>query len=256
MDQSYRAIQKSGCNINFLDLLSVINCMPRHWKNQITSEEYEDHVYTVEKLPLTCKCLYNELINKSSVYPERYVVFWQNELNVDIDELDWFEDYMDVFSWTVSTKLRSFLYQIRMGDIMCNLKLFKMKKRDNSDCDWCNNTRQDISHLFWDCPIVTDIWLELSGWINSMLDCYLVIKKELVFLHDIEAGNYTRIINLIILICCRYIYIKKCLNETPHFQGVMKKVQETESIERGISIRTNKFHLHRKKWCKFSKNVN
>ena len=84
--------------------------------------------------------------------------------------------------------------------------------------------------------------------LSACLDNKLEIKKELVFLHDIEAGNYTVIINLLILLTSRYIYVCKCLETRPRFQGVLKKISELEYIERKISQKNNRMYNHNKKW--------
>jgi len=244
---------KTGLNINFLDLMGLIKSMPVYWNFHIENENYETCKYKIDTIELSCKQLYTSLIDKYVIYPEQYAFFWRDQLHIEIDELDWIENYIDVFNWTVSTKLRSFMYQLRMNDIMCNHKLFKMKKREDSCCDWCKAPKQDVIHLFWECKYVNKLWHDITMWINENLQCELVIRKELVFMYDIEAGNLTRIINLIILICCRYIYVKKCLNELPVFQGAVHKILQTEKIERGISISKNKLHLHFKKWNQLSK---
>ena len=139
-----------------------------------------------------------------------------------------------MFKWTISTKLRSFYYQLSFADIMTNQKLVKMKIKEDMNCPWCNNNVQNILHLFWECNIVNRIWTNLSEWISACIGCNLEIKQELVQLHDIDAGNYTDIINLIILIATRYIYVCKCVEIEPTFRGTIKKVSEIEYLERTI----------------------
>jgi len=244
---------KTGLKINFLDLLSLIKCIPDDWKNNITNDDYEMCEYNIDTKVLTCKALYNDLLVANAELPDKYPHFWHNVLELDIDVLEWYENYEDVFKWTISSKLRSFFYQLRMGDIMSNYKLFKMKKRDNSQCDWCKETKQDIVHLFWECKCITNLWNKLSLWVSKHLDCDLKIEKELVFMYDIEAGNLTKIINLIVLTCCRYVYVQKCVNMIPTINGVINFILSVENIEKGIAIRNNKFHLHCRKWGKISK---
>ena len=122
-----------------------------------------------------------------------------------------------------------------MLDIMTNHKLVKMKLKSNQSCDWCNCEDQTIVHL----------------WISKILDNYLEIKLELICLHDIEAGNYTVIINLIILIVTRYIYTSKCIDIIPNIKGAINKVKEIEYTERNISLRIGTLWKHNKKWRQF-----
>ncbi|MEK6264009.1 MAG: reverse transcriptase family protein [Clostridium sp.] len=238
---------------NFLELRGLINCMPKYWKYIIFQEsDIEFNGYKIENSILTCKETYQELLKTKICIPEQYVSMWEKLLETEIDEIEWYESYIDCFTWTISTKLRSFYYQIRVGDIMTNKKLVQMKIKNDSTCTWCNDNVQDLIHLFWDCTKINTLWSELSHWLSACIGCYLDIKKELVFLHDIEAGNYTIIINLVILIATRYIYVCKCLDHIPTFRGIINKISEIEFLERKISTDNGKLYSHNKKWRQLS----
>jgi len=53
----------------------------------------------------------------------------------------------------------------------------------------------------------------------------------LLFLYDIEAGNFTALFNLIILAVCRYIYVCKCVKKLPTTTGAISKVKEIGYID-------------------------
>ena len=167
---------------------------------------------------------------------------------LEIDEWDWYESFVECKSWTVCTKLRSFYYQLRVNDIMTNSKLVKMKIKTDPSCEWCDETNQTIVHLFWDCPVVHTLWNKISEWLSSKLNNNLEIKKELVFLYDIEAGNFTTIINLIILRITRYVYVCHCINKLPNFNGAIMKIKELEMVEKCIAEKNNTLYKHNKKW--------
>ena len=179
--------------------------------------------------------MYQNLLKPIVIIPEQYVLYWEKTLQVTIDEWDWYEHFTECLKWTISTKLRSFYFQIRSLDIMTNHKLVKMKLKTDPSCTWCNCKDQTIIHLFWDCSVTNQIWQEISKWLSIMLDNWLEIKKELIFLHDIEAGNYTVIINLIILIVTRYMYTCKCIGTKPNTLGAIQKIKDIERIERRIT---------------------
>ena len=86
-------------------------------------------------------------------------------------------------------------------------------------CEWCGHEKQDMIHLFWHCPKSQSIWMFIQDYINTTIKCKLEIPCELIILFDIEAGNLTRIFNLILLITCRYLYVSKCVGETPTCMG-------------------------------------
>ena len=93
---------------------------------------------------------------------------------------------------------------------------------------------------------------KLSLWISSCLENHLEIKIELIFVHDIEAGNYTIIINLIILVVTRYIYVCKCLDVQPNYLGALRKISELEYMERCIARKNYQICKHNKKWRQFA----
>ena len=84
-----------------------------------------------------------------------------------IDVLDWVESYPVCFNHTVSIKLRSFEYQLRLRDIMSNEKLTQMKIKNTSDCIHCVGQVETIKHMLWDCPKAQSIWVKLESWIED-----------------------------------------------------------------------------------------
>jgi len=250
-DRFYTATElsdKYGLKINFLDLMGIISTIQKEWKNYFTTEPIKECDYKIETTCFTCKMLYKEIIERRVEIPDSNIRQWEATLNIEIDDWDWLESFSDCFKWTTSTKLRSFMFQLRNLDIMCNLKLYHMRKRTDPFCEWCNAGQQTIAHLFWDCPVAQTIWSDLTAWINKKLNCQLKIEKELVFLYDIEAGNLTCIINLLVLVTCRYIYVSKCINIKPNSIGAIHKITETEGIERTIACKKGKLVHHIKKW--------
>jgi len=239
---------KYDLKINFLELLSISKAIPKDWKNQFVVNNVDKCEYLVDTTSFTCKALYDNIVNRKVEYPECYVRYWETVLEVEIDEWDWFASYTDCIKWTCSTKLRSFFFQLRNLDIMSNVKLCHMKKITDPNCEWCSNGRQDIVHLFWNCPIINKIWADISNWISSRINCKLEIKKELIFLYDIEAGNFTNIINLMVLIVCRYIYVSHCIKVKPNTIGAVNKIIEIEKMERNIATKKGKLISHIKKW--------
>jgi len=238
---------KHNTPVNFLELLSIQKAIPASWNKHFELIN-EDYVHKIDSTIFITKHLYNDVIKKKFVLTEEFAVYWRNEFKIELDELEWIESYIECFNWTISSKLRSFYFQLRCKDIMTNAKLFQMKKRLDPYCNWCTSNYQDSIHLFWECKKVKPIWNVITNWINVQLNCELEIKKELLFLYDIEAGNYTTIINLVILIVCRYIYVSKCTDRHPTFTGAIAKVKEVEFIERDMAQRKGKLLNHLKKW--------
>jgi hypothetical protein len=43
-----------------------------------------------------------------------------------------------------------------------NSLLFKCKLKETQHCNVCNETKETILHLFWECNIVKSLWLEMA----------------------------------------------------------------------------------------------
>ena len=56
--------------------------------------------------------MYQKLLKYKVTTPEHYVSQWEILLQTKLDEWDWYESFTDCFEWTISTKLRSFYFQI------------------------------------------------------------------------------------------------------------------------------------------------
>ena len=241
--------KKYGFKANFLELRSLISCMPAHWKHILFVESNTEFKgYKIDNFDYSCKSVYKEMLKTKIVIPEQYVHFWMDNLHTEIDEWDWYGSFTECKLWTISTKLRSFYFQLRVNDIMTNSKLVKMTIKTDPACEWCKAQDQTIIHLFWECPCVRPIWDKLGEWLSKKLQCDLVIEKELIFLHDIEAGNLTIIINLIILVVTRYIYVCHCIDKQPQFRQALNKIADIELLERCIAKKNNTLFKHNRKW--------
>ena len=123
-----------------------------------------------------------------------------------------------------------------------------MTIKSDPSCEWCKNENQTSIHLFLECPQIQPIWDQVSDWLREKLNCLLIIKMELIFLHHIEAGNFTIMINLIILVVTRYIYVCHCIDKHPSFTMAHRQIVDLEPIERCIAKKNDTLFKHNKKW--------
>ena len=55
-----------------------------------------------------------------------------------------------------------FQYKILLKILITNSFLFKCKLKETQLCILCNETKETILHLFWECNIVTSLWMEMA----------------------------------------------------------------------------------------------
>ena len=74
------------------------------------------------------------------------------------------------FFCTIDTRLRSFYFKIFHNAIAFNSFLFKIKRRDSPNCNFCNILPETIVHILCDCKIVSPIWKKIVDCIRCKHD--------------------------------------------------------------------------------------
>ena len=109
-----------------------------------------------------------------------------------------------------STKLRWFQYRINHNILTTNKTAFKMKILHDPMCTFCNNDEETICHLFWECPIVQNLYSlfhELLREFNTDID---LDRKKIIL--GPYCSKYSAE-NVIILHLKFFIYRTKCTKQ-------------------------------------------
>ena len=106
--------------------------------------------------------------------------------------------------------------------------LFQRKLVDSPYCAFCKDAEETIRHMFWECPEVQDIWLEVKGWLHTLTKIEhctnITVLKELIIL-GVRANLVSdRIIGLCILIGKYHIYTSKPQGTTPHLNAFVRNM--------------------------------
>ncbi|XP_052059423.1 uncharacterized protein LOC127700023 [Mytilus californianus] len=83
--------------------------------------------------------------------------------------------YMHPFKCSVSNKLIIFQYKILHRILCTNDLLYKCKLKETHLCSFCNETKETIEHIFWECYIVNIFWLQLVDTLHSDSNYELLI---------------------------------------------------------------------------------
>ena len=78
--------------------------------------------------------------------PDKRVNYWQN-LADDPEDLDWEEINLRNFKFFIDTRPRSFYFKVFHNAIALNDVLFKIKRKDSPNCDFCKKLPENIIHL-------------------------------------------------------------------------------------------------------------
>jgi len=255
---------------NFLEMLSVLNSIPVEWRRIIRAgpceealrENYEGSGYLIESfINQSHRQIYNDLVKHVCDIPVDRFELWDREFNLKefiLDECEWFETFKLCFSWTTSTELRSFEYRFRMRCLMPNSRLVIMGIINEAACARCNNPLEDTKHMFWECPLVNTLWVEVIDWANRTLGIDIAHDPRICLfqLRDDTGTDIPDVLWLLTVITKKYIWSCKCSGAHLTLFNCLRKFRDTERLEALSAIRNRKVAKHQEKWCHLSSVAN
>ena len=238
---------------DFLKYYSVISSIPSNYKqnmNQHLITGTQNHnlldKISVHKKP--SQILYKIEIGSKKLEHRSSEFKWKNLF--EGKEIKWKQTYTGAFEITTDTKLRNFQYKFLMRLIPTNKYLYMCQLTSSNLCDFCTMYIESIEHLFWECPIVQNLWVNICNYLRS-----LGIEVSLN-LFDICFGkqtnsNYESCVNFIILLCKYFVFKMKYMKVTPTFDIFKNYLIQRVKIEKEIAMQTNKMEKYLIKWHKF-----
>ena len=108
-------------------------------------------------------------------------------------------------------------YQIVRNSQFTNKKVNKFNPNVSPQCSYCGLEPELISHLYFNCNNVKNLWLEIKAWLSGLnIDLPLVISS---ILFGIKKESYDSLLNFIILTAKQFIWATKFNFNTLSFQA-------------------------------------
>lgn len=143
---------------------------------------------------------------------------------------------------SMDTGTRAFQYKFLHDILATNYWLFKWKIRNDTMCGFCEETEENISHLFWDCAHVIRFWKDFREHYCTKINAP-ELTKNIVFL-----GTQNILLCDLIFAAKRHIYKCKFQNVLPSLQSFVNKVTFMKQIELQVAKNNNTVHLWTDKW--------
>ena len=239
--------------IGTLDYNAIKVSIPLVWKSMIKYEEIEEICDTdfqkLSKEISIVKRVYWTMVEKKNPR-DGCKIIWEKELNRTITEEEWEKLLGNTKMITKSTKLRYFQYKILRRIVTTNVNRAKWDKQVQEQCYFCNEEKEVISHLFWECKITKKFLHVVRRWIR-----YFIVKNfdwnyELLMFNN-YTGDQKELINTFILETKRYIYVTKCLEEKLTIRKLLTNINTTCKIEKIIAMKHGNMKKFEKKWSKY-----
>ena len=253
--KSFHCIKNEFNCKNFLRYFQIVNNIPQDWKLKIKDsilvrEETENESNLLLKLIKTkkdIKKIYEVLKNKILIPPTKKIEKWKREFT-ELEDSDFSYFFQISKSCTKDTSLIYFQYKILHRILTTNTFLFKINYNDSPNCSFCNQFQETLTHLFFECKIINDLWIELFSWLSNRLENFnlsLYHKPQTILLGDKKISP---LMNHIFLICKKYIYNCKIENKAPLFSVVKGKILLCRKIEFFIEKSKGNLSKFDEKW--------
>ena len=242
-----------GLRLNFLEYNSVIRAIKSNFKHlfqenatfiPIPKPFIPFHFSFILKDKKGCRSICKQLMSLKIPKAKQK---WEVKLNSSFSDDEWKIYSLLPFKCTMDTKLRWFQYRILNGILTTNTFMFKIGKRNDNICTFCNEEPETINHLLSDCKKVKPIWSQLETWCLQKLGIPITFNQNHI-LFGTDLGKINSALNLILILSKFYIYRKRCQNSTLSFIPLQKEIEYYHKLERFILLKDSKYRIYQNKW--------
>ena len=161
---------KYELHVKPLSLFGIISTV-KHLQRQIpkTQLKHESLFDTFLKSQKSSRIVYQKLISDKGERPLSFQEKWHKDISSTNETVDRRKVYQTSTACTRSSKLIDFNFRFLHRRLATNSYLIckKIGIREDNNCTFCNNEKEDLMHLFWQCEKTTIFWQNLSSWLQS-----------------------------------------------------------------------------------------
>ena len=237
---------------DYLTYLGFLHGIPRSWKHNLqnidiatgnqTLNKYQELRYTKK----ICRFIYNKMIQHVLETPNRIIQLWQAELHGRTTDEDIYEAFGHLYTITPATKYQVFQFKILHRILVTNEDLYKWKIKETDLCTFCQEEIETIVHLFLECEVIKQFWLQIEEWLYQINNTRIHIQPIEIILGKINIEN--KLYDLIYLACKHYIYSCRCTHTFPTLRDCVNKIRQLYELEKQIAIKHDNIQYFDLKW--------
>jgi hypothetical protein len=163
-----------------------------------------------------------------------------------IDTEQWDQIFKQVGDWSVSTRLRSFVWRMLVGNLYTKTDLMHFKITQDSKCSFCQEELQDKEHMLLKCSKVINfkntVLAKFPKTINN------TTMNEQTWLLGVQGKTRGSAINNLIFLINKYIYFQNLWGKELNIQAFANETIAAAKIERQFLKQKGKMGLFLDKW--------
>lgn len=191
-----------------------------------------------------------DIITATSWEKPKYETKWENELNLDVDRFWWKLHNRAIFKISTDVQIQWFQYRIVHRILTTNVFLKRIGIVQSDLCSFCDLYPENLSHIFWECTYVEELWNSFFEWINDQTN--MMIDANIVDILFGKLSKHKNIINLLIILVKRHIYKKRNNKMLPSFEGLKREILYYRNLEHYMYKKNNNEDNFYKRWDIFS----
>ncbi len=129
-----------------------------------------------------------------------------------------------------------------------------MAVKDNAQCNFCNFSPDSLSHIYFECDKIKQLWNSIQNVLNDLLETdneILEITESLVICGYTGGESLKHTVNFLLLVTKYYIYCSYWTNKRPRFDVFRTKIWYYQDTELDIAISKSKIEQHTNKYNAF-----
>ena len=245
--------EKYNTNTHFL----VFNCCKMSIKEYVKKFDFIIDNNECELLPkaitilLTVKKgtrLYYDILMQNENMPN-CCQKWSTKIN---ENIQWNKVFLNIHK-IEDVKLKWFQMRIVHRIIGTNVVLKEMGITQNSNCNFCFESKDDIDHLFWNCVYIQRFWVQVEDTMKSKcLTCTNLRLSQCLILFGVDPKIKTdSVFDLIMLLGKMHIYKCKLDNRFPTIRSFEKDIKARYKVEEYNSKMNFTIDEFKTKWCPY-----
>ena len=151
----------------------------------------------------------------------------KKEFNLKDTELE--STYLLPFKITKEPKLIEFQFKIVNFIIGTNVFLKTVKIKENDLCGFCENSKETVKHLFYECTLVKRFWGYFEVYWYEKTNEPLKLSLNAVLLGD---NQFSDMLNYFILVAKYYIFRAKYHQVLPRFKDYVAILKANYKIQK------------------------